>query len=509
MKPQTQSNNSRIAKNTLYMYFRSMFTMLVSIYSSRVILNTLGVEDYGIYNIVGGVVSMFTIISATFTSSTQRFITFELGKKDKQRTSEVFSSSLIIHLILAISILLIIEFVGVWFLNNKLIIPENRLNAANWVFQFSIISFAIQLLNIPFRATILANEKMKAFAMIDMLQAVLKLLILYLIVFISFDKLILYAGLILVLTLLITFIYIYYCKKNFPECNFTRVKNRQIYKEILGFSGWNFIGTSSSVLTTQGLNILINLFWGVRVNAARGIAMQVENAVRQLVDNFMLSLNPQITKSYSGNDLDYMLMLVEKGARFSFYLMFLLSIPIIFETETILSIWLKMVPEYAVIFVRLSIIFTLSQTFSNTLVTAMMASGKIKSYQITIGIFQILNFPISYYFLKIGLPPYIIYIVTIINNIICIFLRILFVQKTLKVSMKKYVDNVIFKSFSISILSSIIPLVIVLNFPESFIRLISTSLLGIIVFGMLIFILGIDKSEKTFITDKIIHKFLK
>ena len=298
----TQNNSKRIAKNTLLLYIRTFITMAISLYTSRVILEVLGINDFGIYNVVGGFVGMFALISATLTSSTQRFITYELGKKDENHSQEIFSTAVLIHIIIALVIIVLAESVGVYFLNNQMNIPISRLTAANWVFQFSLITFVVNIISIPYNSTIIAHERMAAFAYITLIESILKLLIVYLLILSTFDKLIIYGALMLLVSLAIRIIYGVYCSKNFIECKFKLVKERFYYKQILGFSGWNIIGSSSVVLTNYGINILLNIFFGVAVNAARGITTQVDNALNQFVSNFVMALNPQITKSYaSGN----------------------------------------------------------------------------------------------------------------------------------------------------------------------------------------------------------------
>ena len=275
------NNSKRIAKNTLFLYIRTFITMFISLYTSRVILEVLGIDDFGIYNVVGGFVGMFSLISATLTSSTQRFITFELGKKGKNNSQDVFSSAILIHVIIAFIIIILAESIGVYFLNTQMNIPLSRLTAANWIFQFSLITFVVNIVSIPYNSTIIAHERMTAFASITLIEALLKLLIVYMLKLSTFDKLIVYGILILSVSLVIRIVYGVYCSRNFVECKFRLVKKNLYYKQILGFSGWNIIGTSSSVLATYGINVLLNIFFGVAVNAARGIAAQVDNAVSQ------------------------------------------------------------------------------------------------------------------------------------------------------------------------------------------------------------------------------------
>ena len=329
----TTENNKRIAKNTLLLYFRMLFLMAVSLYTSRVVLNALGVEDFGIYNVVGGVVAMFSVLSGSLSTAISRFITYELGKGNKENLNKIFSSAVTIQFGLAGIIILLAETIGIWFLNIKMNIPEVRMEAANWVFQFSILTFAINLISVPYNASIIAHEKMSAFAYISILEAVGKLTIAYLITISPIDKLIFYAILMCAVALVVRLTYGNYCKRHFSECTYHFSWDKLLLKQMFGFAGWNFIGASSAILRDQGGNVVINLFCGPTVNAARGIAFQVNNAVNQFVTNFMTALNPQITKSYASGDKEYMMTLIFQGARLSFYMLFLLSLPILVNTH--------------------------------------------------------------------------------------------------------------------------------------------------------------------------------
>ena len=319
MTNQTSDNNKRIAKNTLLLYVRMLFMMGISLYTSRVVLNTLGIEDYGIYNVVGGVVAMFGFINGSMSSATQRYITFALGKGDKQRLQTVFSTTLQIHTLIALIIILLGETIGLWFLYNKMQIPADRMDAAFWVLQCSIISTVVMIVSVPYNADIIAHEKMSAFAYISILEVVLKLMIVYMLVIFSFDKLILYSFLILSIQVLIRFCYSIYCNRHFEETKYKNVWDKSLFKEMTGFAGWSMFGNLAGVLFNQGLNMLLNVFFGPVVNAARGVAVQVQNAVQQFVGNFQMALNPQITKTYAQGDLESMHKLMYRSAKFSFF----------------------------------------------------------------------------------------------------------------------------------------------------------------------------------------------
>ena len=400
-------NTKRIAKNTLMLYSRMLFSMVVSLYTSRVVLNTLGVEDYGIQNVVGGFVTMFSIISSSLSSSVSRFLTFELGKGDINRLKRVFSTSMIIHIGLVIIVVIAAETIGIWFVNHKMVIPPERMCAANWVFQASVATFCFGLLSTPYNASIISHEHMGAFAYIGILEVCLKLGI---ILFVAhspwnFDRLIVYSLLLLAVSISIRYAYWMYCRKHFEECRIQLSYDKQYFKEMGAFAGWNFIGCTAGLLKDQGINILLNLFYGPIVNAARGIAVIVSNSVSGFANNFMTALNPQITKSYAAGEKDYTMSLVERGSRFSFYVIFIFALPLCLETEFILNLWLKEYPNHTINFVRLILILSLSDILSNTLINLQSATGKIRDYQIVVGGTLMLNFPLSYFALKMNLPP--------------------------------------------------------------------------------------------------------
>ncbi|MGM9672635.1 MAG: lipopolysaccharide biosynthesis protein, partial [Bacteroidaceae bacterium] len=381
----TSSANKRIAKNTLVLYVRMLFTMGISLFTSRVVLQTLGVEDYGISSVVGGVISMFTFINAAMVSSTQRYLNFELVRGDANQLRSVFSTSLQIHALIALAIIVLSETVGLWFLNEKLVIPEARMTAAMWVYQCSILSCAVSIMSTPYNAVIVAHEKMSAFAYISILDVSLKLLVVYLLVVLPFDKLIILAVLNLLVQLFIRYIYTIYCHRHFPESYFQFRFNKTLFQEMFGFAGWSFWGNLAAILYTQGLNMMLNIFFGPIVNAARGIAVQVQSAVQQFVGGFQTALNPQITKNYASNNLSQMHSLMFRSARFSFLLLFFLSLPVLMETNFILTLWLKTVPDDAVVFTQIMICISLIYTTANPCVIANQATGKVKIYQMVVG----------------------------------------------------------------------------------------------------------------------------
>lgn len=499
----TAQNNKRIAKNTLLLYVRMLFMMAVSLYTSRVILHTLGIEDFGIYNVVGGVVSMFSVISGSLSAAISRFITYELGKGDKDKLIRIFSSSVTIQIGLGLIILILAELVGVWFLNDKMNIPDGRMYAANWVFQLSILTFVINLVSVPYNAAIIAHEKMSAFAYISILEVVAKLVIVYLLIISPIDKLIFYAVLMTTVALLIRFVYGYYCKRHFEECTYHFIFDKELLKKMFGFAGWNFIGASSAVLRDQGGNIVINLFCGPAVNAARGIAYQVNTAINGFVSNFMMALNPQITKSYASGNRDYMMTLIFQGARFSFYILLLLSLPVIINTHYILTLWLKIVPEHTTLFIQLILIFAMSESISNPLITAMLASGKIRNYQIVVGGLQMMNLPTSYILLRLGCIPETVFIVAICISQCCLAARLYMLRGMIGLSVKQYLSKVYFNVLMVTVLSAILPCIIFHYLNETFINFILICIVSVICTCITIYYVGSNKQERKFILSKV------
>ena len=450
--PDTSFNNRKIAKNTLLLYFRMLLTMAVSLYTSRIILNTLGVEDFGIYNVVGGVVAMFSIISGSLSAAISRFITYELGREGYDRLKVIFSSAVTIQVILAFLICILAEVGGVWFLNTQMNIPVERVVAANWVLQCSIFTFMINLISIPYNAAIIAHERMKAFAYVSILEVVLKLLVAFALYIVIFDKLKVYAVLLLIVALIIRFVYAYYCKRHFKECTYRFIYDKEVLREMAGFAGWNLIGSSAGVLKDQGVNIVINLFCGTTVNAARGIAVQVNNATQSFVRNFMTALNPQITKSYASSDSEYLMKLLYKGSRLSFYMLLLLSLPIIIETDCILSVWLKVVPEHTVNFVRLILVLAMCESISLPLITVMLATGKIRNYSIIVGGLNMMNFPFSYLLLYWGFEPESTILLAIVISQGCFIIRIVMLRKKTGLSARNFIREVYMNIIIVSVL---------------------------------------------------------
>lgn len=498
-------NTKRIAKNTILLYGRMLLMMAITLYTSRVTLKALGVDDYGTYNVVGGVVSMFTLLSGSLSAAISRFFTFELGKQNTDRLRKVFSTSINIQCILIIIIVILLETIGLWFVYNKLVIPPDRLDAAVWVFHFSVITFSVNLWSIPYNAAIIAHEKMSAFAYISIFEAVAKLIIVFLIVQTSFDRLILYGFLVMFVGICVRFIYGTYCKRHFKECSYKCMFDKELMREMFGFAGWNFIGASSAVLRDQGGNILINLFFGPAVNAARGVAMQVSHAVNGFVKNFMIALNPQITKSYAVGDYDYMFKLVFQGARLSFYILLLLALPIILTTPYLMHLWLDLVPDHAVNFARLVLIFTMCESLSGPLITVMLATGKIRNYQLLVGGIQTLNLPVSYIFLKSGAPSESVFIIAIILSLCCDIARLFMLRSMVGLSIRQYVRKVFINVITVTFSSILIPVLYLSYYPicnfTSFLACLAITCTSTI---LMIYYLGCNKEDRNAIKHIVI-----
>lgn len=505
----TQANSKRLAKNTLILYVRMVFTMVVALFASRIILNALGVEDYGTYNAVAGFISMFSIISNSLTSAISRYLTFELGHGDLGRLKETFSASLIMELGIIGVVVLFGESVGLWFLNAKMVIPEGREFAANVVYQFSIITFILNLFIVPYRASIVSHEHLNIYAFTGIGRSVLVLLISYVVDWANGDKLILYSFLLLLISLLEQFFFYFYCKRHFQECHLQKIKDRGIFKNIFSFAGWNFFGAGSGVVRDQGVNVLINVFCGPVINAARGIAMQVSSAVSQFASNFMTALKPQITKSYAAGELDSSITLTMRGARFAYYLLLIPSIPLIFEAPIVLKIWLDLVPDHTVLFVQLVLAYVMFESISFTPTTLLLATGDIKKYQILVGTCQMLNLPICWIMLYFGVMPELTILCNIIVAAGCLVIRIYMLHSMLGLSIKDFIFDIVLRLIIVTTLSIVVPLICVNLFPQSILRLFVTTIASVVVSSIVILAIGMTRGERIAILNQIkkfIHK---
>ena len=492
----TDSRTRRIARNTLMLYIRMFALLLVGLYTSRVVLEALGENDYGIYNVVGGVVAMFTIISGALNSAVSRFITFEMGKGPYARLNEVYSTAVTIQFVIALIVVAAAEPIGLWFIENEMTIDPSRIPAAKWVLHFSILAFVINLMSVPQMASITAHEKMSAYAAIGVLDGILRLAVAFLILRNPIDRLVYYAALMAAVVLIVRGAYGFYCRIHFPECRYRPVFEKPLMKEMFSFAGWNFIGVSAGVLRDQGGNILVNLFYGTAVNAARGIAVQLNAAVQGFVTNFMTAVNPQITKSYASGDKAYMLSLIRRSSRMSFFLLFVIALPILFNTEYLLSIWLKEVPAHTVLFVRLFLVFALCESISNPLITAQLATGKIRNYQLVVGGLMLLNIPVSYIFLRNGAAAEVTVAVAIVISLVCLAARLAMLRRMIGLSIRKFLSDVCLKIVQVVIMSLILPVALYDVLPEGFAGFLISTTVCVAVSGPAILFLGLDGNER-------------
>ena len=503
MNHESVTNNKRIAKNAIALYFRTFITMLIGLYTSRVILQALGVVDYGIYNVVGGFVSMFSLISVSLTSSIGRYITFELGKGDEDKLRRVFSTSIFVVLGLSLLVFIATETFGLWYFYNKMVIPPDRMDAAFWVFQISVFTFILSLINMPYASSIIAHERMDIYAYLSIFDATCKLLICYLVMHSPIDRLIFYALLFCAVGVIDQCIYVSFCKRNFEESHFKLVFDKTLFKGMFGFAGWNFIGSSAAVLRNQGANLLLNAFGGPVVNAANGIANTITGIVSGFVSNFTQAFNPQITKQYAAGEYESLMKLLIYGSKYSYYLLFLLSLPVMLNAHFILKIWLGVVPDYTVTFSRWIFIFLLAESVSRPIITAKNATGEIRNYQIIVGGILLLMLPISYICLKLGASVISVVIANAGTAILAVFARMYMLRGDFPCwSSRIFVNKVLLNVFIVSIIAAVLPTILYLNLQEGWIRLLSTSILAVICSIGSILYVGCTKSERGLILSK-------
>lgn len=439
------ANNKRLAKNTLFLYFRMAFLMCIGLYTSRIVLRTLGIADYGLYNLVGSIVIMFSFLNSTLSTSTQRFLNIEIGKGSTNKLKDVFSNSLFLHIIIAVVILILAETLGLWYVINEAVIPAGREIAAMCVYQFSIVATCIQIIQLPFMATIIAHEKMNAYAYISIYEGIAKLLIVYLIQVLDYDKLILYGLLILTIHISVAISYNIYCQKHFKEARFRISVNKPILKKMLGFSGWNLAGNFAFACNTQGLNIVLNLFFGTVVNAARGIAFQIQSLVIQFANNFQIAVKPQVVKYYAAGQLREMETLVINSAKYSAFMMIILVVPITVCIKELLTLWLGEYPPYTPVFVAIILFRCIVATITNNILMVVHASGYLRNISICAGILLLLVLPVSYLLLLLGFSPAIVFIVDLIAAIGEAAIELYFMNKYINFPITEFCKKVYLK----------------------------------------------------------------
>lgn len=496
------SNNKLIAKNTLLLYFRMLLVLIVQLYTSRIVLQALGVDDYGIYNVVGGIVSIIAFLNTAMSASTQRYITYYLGV-DSGKVSIVFSNCFFVHLIIAGFVLIFAETIGLWFLDNKLVIPETRVNAAFWVYQFSVVSTIVSILSVPYNATIIAHEKMSAFAYISIFEVICKLVTAFVIISISYDRLIIYALLILLSQLLTRQMYVWYCNKQFSNIKLQLIVDKTLLKELFSFVGWNVFGGLSNVMYTQGINVLLNIFFGPVVNAARGVAVQVQSVVLQFTQNFQTAINPQITKNYAANNLCHMHNLIYNSSRYTFFIMLVMILPVFLEIKVLLGLWLGDVIEWSVVFSRLMLLIVFFDSLANPLMTAAAATGKVKKYQAMIGGTMLLIVPVSFILLKYNSYPPLAFVVHLLFCVITFIMRLFIIKPMISLKLNDYLNQVVLVILRVGGLAIIPPVILHLILQENLLNSIFIILISIFSTIVSILLFGLKSGEKQFILSYI------
>ena len=502
------SDNKRIAKNTLYLYIRTLVVMLISIYTSRIVLQALGIADYGIFQVIGGLVAMFAMVSNALSAAISRFITYEIGSGDKERLDRIFSTSRVILLVLAGFVLVLTEVLGMWFLTTKMQIPDGRMSVAIWVLHCSVVTFCVSLTAIPYIACVIAHEQMKFFAYMSILDAILKLGVCLLVLKMTVDRLMLYAILIVIIAIIDSFVYFFYCYRHFAESRCRLHFYKSNFKEMFGFAGWSFFTSTTSVFSSQGIDMLINVFYGVTYNAARGITNQVNNAFVQFVSSFVSAINPQITKSYASGDMENLYTLICRGARFSFYLTLVMFVPLFFEIEMILAIWLTEVPERTALFVRLAMINILLDGAGYTSYTANLATGKIKKYSIVLSSITAFTFPLTWIAYYNGGPVQSTYYLAIVSNVLYHIARMYLTQENVGLSVTRFIQEIYWPVFKTTIIAIIPPVIIIQMMDDSYTRFFMLLVVGVGMSAVAALFVGMTQGERIFIIGKV-NAYLK
>lgn len=504
MDNSNSEKNKQIAKNTLLLYVRMLFMLAINLYTSRVILQTLGVEDFGIYNVVAGVITMLGFLTGSLGGASSRYITYDLGKGNMQIMKRTFGNILTIHFLLAGIIIIIGETVGLWFMLTQLQIPSEREIAAFWVYQFSVFSSVLAIVSIPYNASIIAHEKMSVFAYISIADAVLKLVIVYALLIIPYDKLIVYAILFFIIQLFDRIVYSIYCRKHFEETRSKFKFDMQLFKEIFAYAGWTMNGNLAVIGYTQGLNILLNMFFGPTVNAARGIAVQIQNTAQNFCSNFQMALNPQLTKSYAIGDYIHMHWLLKASSKISFFLMLFISLPIMLEADLVLYWWLGTVPEHTANFLRLMLFWSLLYALSNPILVSVHATGKLKRFQIIEGTMLLSIVPIAYFLLKyFHIPAEYVFLTHIIIEICTQFARVRIVLPMISMPIHEYVTDVVYPILKVLLLSPILPVSIYYYTSHNLTSFFIVCILAVCSIIFTAFFIGCTKDERTLIKNKL------
>ncbi|GHV04248.1 hypothetical protein FACS189416_2160 [Bacteroidia bacterium] len=498
-------NNKRIAKNTLYMYLRMLLTMTVSLYTVRVVLNTLGQVDYGVYQVIAGVVSMFVFLSASMAQASQRFLSFALGQGDEERLKKTFANTQILYLLLTAILLVLLGTVGTYYVYNHLSIPPERVEAARWVFYFAVLSFIVNVSVAPYIASILSHEDMHVYATLSIADAVLKLAIVYLLTLISWDTLKLFSVLMFGVAIIIAIVYISYCKVRYKECQFSLRLDKSLIKEMLGYTGWSVFGSFTVVMSMQAVTILLNQFFNPIVVTARAIAMQISSAVSGLSGNFSASLTPPIVKSYAQNNLGQFYSLVLKGTKVTYYLMLIIVLPIFYALPLILNLWLGDSPQETVLFVRLTLVKSLIDSVSFPIMASARATGKIRLYELSLGSILLLDFAICWLVVWLGAAAYSVFIVAIGAATLMFFVRFFIVRHLTKLSFRRFLKGTLIPAFLVTLLSVAISYLFVNYFTQNLILTVWAMLAIMVITGILIYSIGINSVERA-IVNKVVRK---
>lgn len=498
-----KTKQKRIIKNTMVLYARMLFLLGISLYTSRVVLHNLGISDYGLYNLTAGFIGFFAILSNTISGASSRFLNFAMGSDDKEALPKTFSCIVGIQWMMAGLVFVVAEIVGVWFINYHLNIPPGRMVAAHWCYQVAVFTFCNTIVTIPYQSVIVAHENMKIFAYVAIVSGVMKLLICILIAYSPIDKLIFFSVLMGILSICTRTFNRLYCKRRYPECSRGFKFDKQIFHELFVYAGWNYLGSIAAIIHQQGINILINLFFGTTINATQGIANQVKNAVNRFVSNFMAASRPQITQSYASGDISYMHSLITLACRMSHYLFLFFSLPIIFNTEAILFLWLKEVPEHSVLFIRLTLAYIMIWNISQPLSSGIGATGKVKYNQIVNSSLRITVIPICFVLLKLGGGVETLLIVPMVIDFIIIFTKLFFFRSYTNFDVSKYIREVLFQAVFLTLFTFVGCYLMNMALPEGnilclFTRVALNTLFG----GLVIFFIGCNKKERKFISKK-------
>lgn len=505
-------NNKRVAKNTIILYLRMLFMMFIGLFTSRVILQALGVSDLGLMNVASGVVGMFTFLNGTLTSGTQRFITFAIGEGDEKKLRSVFKTAMTMHAILSFIILLLCETVGLWYVYNKLNVEPGRFEAALWCFQLSTFSCVIGITQMPFMAALVAHEKMGTFAYMSILDAVCTLLSAVIIMYVPFDRVIFYCVLGTFFAFIKTYIYNWYCRSHFKECSFSFGFDKALFKHMVSFSGWNAFGCLAAMGQSTGVNLVLNFFCGTIVNGARGIAFQASGWVTRFIDNFQMALNPQITKYYAEGDIENMSKLVIRGALISSFLLLFLGIPLFIEIEWVINLWLGECPDYVPVFLRIVLVETLFRTMGNPTITAMHATGKMKEVNLTVGLFLLIIVPMSYSLFKIGWSVEWVVAVNVVPWILVPFIRLHWVNKYCngQFPVKKYLTQAYLKMPILAVFMFAVPYIVKLQFHnDDFVTFLAVGCTSVVSSTLFIYFFGMDEAMRNIARTQLVKLYYR